>query len=82
MARLMKSHVRVFCISFLLVFVCYWCEKNEHQHTQAFGVPSPPKDCTPHCFESQNTKGWVCCDKTYGSKASCEEVCKTKKSCC
>ncbi|MFS8015363.1 hypothetical protein Hanom_Chr15g01355541 [Helianthus anomalus] len=81
MARLMKSHVRVFCISFLLVFVCYWCEKNEHQHTQAFGVPPPPKDCTPHCFESQNSKMWICCDKTSGSKEACQRICKETKSC-
>ncbi|KAJ0453515.1 hypothetical protein HanIR_Chr15g0730181 [Helianthus annuus] len=80
MARLMKSHVRVFCISFIFLFVCYCCERNEHRHTQAFGVPQP-KDCTPRC--KLILSDWYCCDKYFGeSKDLCERNCKVIKSCC
>ncbi|MFS8022765.1 hypothetical protein Hanom_Chr16g01443321 [Helianthus anomalus] len=80
MVRLMKSHVTFFCISLLLVFVCHWCERNEHHHMHVFGV-SPPKDCTPRCIELKEK--WCCCGECFGiAKRICKRKCSEKKSCC
>ncbi|KAJ0828327.1 hypothetical protein HanRHA438_Chr17g0835931 [Helianthus annuus] len=55
----MESNMTVFCIGFLLLFMCHQCERNEKLNTGTFGDP-PPKNCTPHCEPSANKLVCLC----------------------